>query len=96
MKTHAPFKIADLFCGAGGTSTGAIEALRSRRLASGLTQSQVCARLLDVGVKLDRSALARIENQSRQLYDFEMLALVDVLGAIEGKPIGVDVHLPCE
>ena len=55
------------------------------RIKAGLTQAQVCNRLSEQGIKMDRTTLARVEGQKRKLKDLEMVALVEVLGITLGE-----------
>jgi transcriptional regulator with XRE-family HTH domain len=54
--------------------------LREQRLNRKLNQAQVCERLADCGVRLDRTMLSRIERKERMLTDIELVALMEVLG----------------
>lgn len=54
-------------------------ALRIARLEAGLSQEKVVERLeLEHGIKMDRSALTRIENQQRGIDDFEVFGLAKI------------------
>lgn len=44
-----------------------------------LTQQQLSSKLSVKGVLLDRAAIAKIENGFRGIYDFELVAIADVL-----------------
>jgi transcriptional regulator with XRE-family HTH domain len=44
-----------------------------------LTQDDLSARLAIVGVRLDRAAIAKIENNLRRVLDFELRAIAKVL-----------------
>jgi len=45
-----------------------------------LTQDALSGRLARLGVQLDRAAIAKIENDHRQVLDYEVKALADALG----------------
>ncbi len=45
-----------------------------------LTQDALSGRLARLGIQLDRAAIAKIENNSRHVLDYELKALADVLG----------------
>ena len=45
-----------------------------------LTQDALSGRLARVGIQLDRAAVAKIENNHRHVFDYELKALADVLG----------------
>ena len=51
---------------------------RRERVPS-LTQDQLSAKLSLKGVSLDRAAIAKIETGIRGVYDFELVAIADVL-----------------
>jgi HTH-type transcriptional regulator, cell division transcriptional repressor len=51
-----------------------------RRHKPALTQDALSGRLARVGVNLDRAAVAKIENDHRHVYDYELKALADALG----------------
>ncbi len=53
--------------------------IRKIRLAKGLTQEQLSARLQTIGCDLTRSALAKIEVGQRHLYPDELKALKTLL-----------------
>jgi len=46
-----------------------------------LTQDALSGRLARVGIQLDRAAIAKIENNHRHVFDYELKAFADVLGA---------------
>ena len=54
------------------------EARRACRPA--LTQDALSGRLARLGILLDRAAVAKIENNHRHVYDYELRALADALG----------------
>lgn len=55
--------------------------IKEARLALGLSQEKVVELLeLDHGIKMDRSALTRLENRKRSVDDFEIRALSLILG----------------
>lgn len=49
------------------------ENLRNIRLTHGLSQEQLIAQLNLLGLDLDRTSLSRIENQNREVYDYELM-----------------------
>jgi len=51
-----------------------------QRCNPALTQDALSGRLARLGVQLDRAAIAKIENNSRHVLDYELKALADVLG----------------
>ena len=44
-----------------------------------VTQEQLAARLAIQGIAFDRSVISRIENQSRVLYDYEIIGIAKAL-----------------
>lgn len=48
------------------------ENLKLLRLEKGLSQEQLANKLHLLGLNLDRSAISRIENYSREVYDYEI------------------------
>lgn len=56
-------------------------AIRETRVARGRTLVDVAAQLdIDFGIKLDRSALGKIERCKRRISDIELIAIGSVLG----------------
>ena len=53
--------------------------LRKVRLSNGLSQEQLIAQLNLQGLDLDRTSLSRIENQNREVYDYELVYFSKVL-----------------
>ncbi len=47
--------------------------LKKIRLLNGLSQEQLVAQLNLLGLDLDRTSLSRIENQNREVYDYELV-----------------------
>jgi len=45
-----------------------------------LTQDALSGRLARLGIQLDRAAIAKIENNSRHVLDYELKAFSDALG----------------
>jgi len=45
-----------------------------------LTQDALSGRLARLGIQIDRAAIAKIENNCRHVFDYELRALADVLG----------------
>jgi transcriptional regulator with XRE-family HTH domain len=54
--------------------------IKSARKKAGLSQTELCQRLAEHGVILDRTALSRIESGVRAVYDYELAALFQILG----------------
>lgn len=53
--------------------------IRYYRKKKGLTQESLLARLQLQGLNIDRPMISRIENQTRDLCDFEIIAIVKAL-----------------
>jgi transcriptional regulator with XRE-family HTH domain len=53
-----------------------------------LTQDALSGKLARHGIQLDRSAVAKIENNLRHVLDYELKALADVLGVGVGWLLG--------
>ena len=51
-----------------------------RRCNPSLTQDALSGRLARLGIQLDRAAIAKIENNCRHVFDYELKGLADVLG----------------
>ena len=49
------------------------ENLKKFRLLNGFSQEQLIAQLNLLGLDLDRTSLSRIENQNREVYDYELV-----------------------
>lgn len=47
--------------------------LKKIRLLNELSQEQLIAQLNLLGLDLDRTSLSRIENQNREVYDYELV-----------------------
>lgn len=47
--------------------------LKKIRILNGLSQEQLIAQLNLLGLDLDRTSLSRIENQNREVYDYELV-----------------------
>jgi transcriptional regulator with XRE-family HTH domain len=45
-----------------------------------LTQDALSGKLARLGIQIDRAAIAKIENNSRHVLDYELKALAEVLG----------------
>jgi len=54
--------------------------IKFHRKRLGLTQEYLTARLNIQGVEIDRPMLTKIENQTRELYDYEICAIAKVFG----------------
>lgn len=53
--------------------------LKYLRKKCGLSQEQFVAKLHLIGLDLDRTALSRIENYTRIVYDYEVLYFAEIL-----------------
>jgi transcriptional regulator with XRE-family HTH domain len=53
-----------------------------------LTQDALSGRLARLGIQLDRAAIAKIENNHRHVFDYELKALANVLGVEVGWLLG--------
>lgn len=49
------------------------ENLKKFRILNGFSQEQLIAQLNLLGLDLDRTSLSRIENQNREVYDYELV-----------------------
>lgn len=45
-----------------------------------LTQDALSGKLARIGIQLDRAAIAKIENNHRHVFDYELKALAEALG----------------
>lgn len=59
-----------------------------RQCKPALSQDSLSGRLARVGIQLDRAAIAKIENDHRRVFDYEVKALADVLGVEVGWLLG--------
>lgn len=50
------------------------------RAKPALTQDALSGKLAQIGIQLDRAAIAKIENNYRHVLDFELKAIAEVLG----------------
>ncbi len=50
------------------------------RKKKGVTQEDLAARLNVQGINIDRPMISKIENQSREILDFEILGIAKALG----------------
>lgn len=64
------------------------EARKDRKPA--LTQDALSGRLAQLGIQLDRAAIAKIENNSRYVLDYELKALAKVLEVSLNWLLGVE------
>jgi transcriptional regulator with XRE-family HTH domain len=48
------------------------------------SQQELAQRLWNMGLEIDRSAISRIENQERQVTDYELIAIAFALGVRAG------------
>lgn len=55
------------------------ENLKKFRLHNELSQEQLIAQLNLLGLDLDRTSLSRIENQTREVYDYELVYFAKAL-----------------
>jgi len=51
-----------------------------KRCSPQLTQDALSGRLARLGIQLDRAAVAKIENNHRHVFDYELKALANALG----------------
>ncbi len=54
--------------------------IRQARLALGLSQTELAAKMQEKKVCLDQQMISRVENNRRIVTDFELLCFCDVLG----------------
>lgn len=66
--------------GSGKNIVGKRVAEGRRKCVPPLTQDALSGRLARLGVQLDRAAIAKIENNLRHVFDYELKALSEVLG----------------
>ena len=59
-----------------------------RRCTPTLTQDALSGRLARLGIQLDRAAVAKIENNHRHVFDYELKGLAQVLGVDAGWLLG--------
>ncbi len=59
-----------------------------RRRTPPLTQDALSGRLARLGIPLDRAAVAKIENDHRHVFDYELKGLAEVLGVGAGWLLG--------
>jgi hypothetical protein len=55
-----------------------------------LTQDALSGKLAQIGVQLDRAAIAKIENNHRHVLDYELKALARVLGVDANWLLGAE------
>jgi transcriptional regulator with XRE-family HTH domain len=53
--------------------------IRAIRRTKKMTQSQLAAKLNTLGIDFDQTAVSKIENQTRVLFDFEVKGIADAL-----------------
>lgn len=58
------------------------------RLKAKLTQLDLSRRLVSFGARMDRAAVAKVENGLRGVLDYELLALSRALGVSVGRLFG--------
>lgn len=56
------------------------EKIKNLRIAQALTQEQLAARLNLQGINLGRSSVAKIESQSRPVFDYQVEGFANALG----------------
>ena len=59
-----------------------------RKCLPQLTQDALSGKLARLGIQLDRAAIAKIENNQRHVFDYELKALARVLGVEAGWLLG--------
>jgi hypothetical protein len=55
-----------------------------------LTQDALSGKLAQIGIQLDRAAIAKIENNHRHVLDYELKALAHVLGVDANWLLGAE------
>ena len=55
-----------------------------------LTQDALSGKLAQIGIQLDRAAIAKIENNYRHVLDYELKAIAEVLGVDVNWLLGDD------
>jgi transcriptional regulator with XRE-family HTH domain len=55
-----------------------------------LTQDALSGRLARLGIQLDRATIAKIENNHRHVFDYELKALGDILGVGADWLLGIE------
>jgi transcriptional regulator with XRE-family HTH domain len=55
-----------------------------------LTQDALSGKLAQLGIQLDRAAIAKIENNQRHVFDYELKALAHVLGVDANRLLGAE------
>jgi len=73
---------------AGKNIVGGRVAEARRRRKSALTQDALSGRLARLGIQLDRAAIAKIENNHRHVFDYELKALAKALDVEVGWLLG--------
>lgn len=63
--------------------------IREARLQKGWTQKELSERMREFGVNLPEATINRIEQQTRQVYDKELHALVRVLDVSYERLLGI-------
>ena len=53
--------------------------LRSRRMAAGLSQSQLAAKMRVWGVDMPQQSISRVERNERYVLDYELAVLCEIL-----------------
>lgn len=59
-----------------------------QRCNPALTQDALSGKLARLGIQLDRAAVAKIENDHRHVFDYELKGLAEVLGVDAGWLLG--------
>jgi hypothetical protein len=59
-----------------------------QRCNPALTQDALSGKLARLGIQLDRAAVAKIENNHRHVFDYEVKGLAEVLGVGAGWLLG--------
>jgi transcriptional regulator with XRE-family HTH domain len=54
--------------------------IRLIRISKGITQEELCARLNVKGIEIGRSMLSRIENGNREISDYIVKVISEILG----------------
>jgi hypothetical protein len=59
-----------------------------KRCSPPLTQDALSGKLARLGIQLDRASVAKIENNHRHVFDYELKGLAEVLGVSAGWLLG--------
>jgi len=65
--------------------------LKKARIAAGLSQSQLAARMQTLGINIDQQMISKIENNNRIVTDYELACFCKIFG-IEEKDLLRDFY----